>query len=200
MKPGTIFVSHRAEYAALVRQLKTAIQGTSRGKIKVFISEDIVRGEKWRAAIENHLRESESLFLVYGAPYEDWSWCFYEAGYFAALCREQSAPRDIFCISRPNIPAPGPLNDLQMLTDENQLVEAVLNLCARNGIEHDATAVRRCLGEMTKGLFGKLREFVSYPRVYFMANDADFGPNNLIPPDSHLKLRRKTRYLTIYSA
>jgi hypothetical protein len=200
MKPGTIFVSHRAEYAALVRQLKTAIQGTSRGKIKVFISEDIVRGEKWRAAIENHLRESESLFLVYGAPYEDWLWCFYEAGYFAALCREQSAPRDIFCISRPNSPAPGPLNDLQMLTDENQLVEAVLNLYARNGIEHDATAVRRCLGEMTKGLFGKLREFVSYPRVYFMANDADFGPNNLISHDSHLKLRRKTRYLTIYSA
>lgn len=154
MKPGTIFVSHRAEYAALVRQLKTAIQGTSRGKIKVFISEDIVRGEKWRAAIENHLRESESLFLVYGAPYEDWSWCFYEAGYFAALCREQSAPRDIFCISRPNIPAPGPLNDLQMLTDENQLVEAVLNLYARNGIGHDATAVRRCLGEMTKGFSG----------------------------------------------
>ena len=85
MTPGTIFISHRAEYGRLVRELKKAIEQTSRGKIEVFISEDIPRGETWRTSIEDHLQKSESLFLLYGAPYEDWSWCFYEAGYFVTL-------------------------------------------------------------------------------------------------------------------
>jgi hypothetical protein len=67
MTPGTIFISHRAEYGRLVRELKKAIEQTSRGKIEVFISEDIPRGEMWRTSIEDHLQKSESLFLLYGA-------------------------------------------------------------------------------------------------------------------------------------
>ena len=34
MTPGTIFVSHRAEYGSLVKELKKAIETTSRGKIR----------------------------------------------------------------------------------------------------------------------------------------------------------------------
>jgi hypothetical protein len=64
MTPGTIFISHRAEYGRLVRELKKAIEQTSRGKIEVFISEDIPRGEMWRTSIEDHLQKSESLFLL----------------------------------------------------------------------------------------------------------------------------------------
>jgi hypothetical protein len=41
MKPGTIFISHRAEYGNLVRELKKAIETTSRGKIEAIISEDL---------------------------------------------------------------------------------------------------------------------------------------------------------------
>ena len=41
MKPGTIFISHRSEYAELVKALKAAIQETAQGQINVFISEDI---------------------------------------------------------------------------------------------------------------------------------------------------------------
>lgn len=41
MKPGTIFISHRAEYGNLVRVLKKAIETTSRGKIEAIISEDL---------------------------------------------------------------------------------------------------------------------------------------------------------------
>jgi hypothetical protein len=45
MTSGTVFVSHRAEYGKLVRELQKAIEKTSRGK-EVFISEDIPRREK----------------------------------------------------------------------------------------------------------------------------------------------------------
>jgi TIR domain-containing protein len=76
MTPGTVFISHRAEYGKLVHELERGIEKNSRGKIDVFISEEIPRGAAWRAAIEAQLQNAESLFLVYGAPYEDWSWCF----------------------------------------------------------------------------------------------------------------------------
>src|SRR5215469_15413326 len=118
MSPASIFISHRAEYGRVARDLKEAIQKTSEGRIEVFLSEDIPRGERWRPSIEEHLRDAESLFLVYGAAYEDWSWCFYEAGFFAGLDAAEKQSRRTFCIARPNIPAPGPLSDLQMVTDK----------------------------------------------------------------------------------
>jgi hypothetical protein len=41
MTPGTVFISHRAEYGKLVRELEKAIEKNSRGKIDVFISEEV---------------------------------------------------------------------------------------------------------------------------------------------------------------
>ena len=109
MKQGTIFVSHRAEYGRLVRELKKTIETTSRGKITVFISEDLRGAEQWRTAIKSQLEEAESLFLIYGAAYEDWSWCLYEAGFF---CRQRCGPEAVApdllhiaaecCASRPS--------------------------------------------------------------------------------------------------
>ena len=76
MDLAPIFISHRSEYARVARELKKIIEDTSQGRLDVFISEDIPRSQNWRQAIEKHLREAQSLFLIYGAPYEDWSWCF----------------------------------------------------------------------------------------------------------------------------
>ena len=91
MALAPVFVSHRSEYGRVAHALKQVIETASHGQIDVFISEDIPRGDEWRSAIEKHLRDSQSLFLIYGAPYEDWSWCFYEAGYFAATSTPTSA-------------------------------------------------------------------------------------------------------------
>jgi TIR domain len=179
MKQGTIFVSHRAEYASLVRELKKAIETTSRGKIQVFISEDLPGAEKWRAAIKSQLKDAESLFLVYGAAYEDWSWCFYEAGFFAGIDAAQKQSRRTYCIARPNVPPPGPLNDLQVVTDVEQLITDLIDIYDRNSVIYDAAKLRDCISQAAKGLFGKLEEFVSYPRVYFIASAADFGQSEL---------------------
>ncbi|HEY7844192.1 MAG TPA: hypothetical protein VID30_11005, partial [Bradyrhizobium sp.] len=85
MAIAPIFISHRTAYGSVARALKRVIETSSGGAIKVFISEEIPSGNDWRPSIEKHLREGQSLFLIYGAPYEDWSWCFYEAGYFSAV-------------------------------------------------------------------------------------------------------------------
>jgi hypothetical protein len=190
MKPGTIFISHRAEYGRLVRELKKAIETTARGKIEVFISEELRGAEMWRAEIKSQLEKAESLFLVYGAPNEDWSWCFYEAGFFAGLDASRPQPRGIYCIARPNIPPPGPLDDLQMVTDAEQLITDLMDIYDRNKVTYDVGKLRDSISKAGGGLFSKLEDFVSYPRVCFTANDAEFGTGPNIPARALLKGER----------
>ena len=59
MTPGTIFISHRALYASLVKELKRAIETTSRGQIRVFISEQLRGADNWREAIKWQLADVE---------------------------------------------------------------------------------------------------------------------------------------------
>ena len=68
MTPGTIFISHRAQYAGLVKELKKAIETTSRGQIVVFISEELRGADDWREAIKSQLANAQSLFLVLRRP------------------------------------------------------------------------------------------------------------------------------------
>jgi hypothetical protein len=187
MKPGKIFISHKHQYGSLVQELKRTIETTSRGRIEVIISEELPAGAKWRGAIKQHLDESEFLFLIYGAPYEDWSWCFYEAGYFAALAEVQGQERRIYCIARPNMEAPGPLSDLQMVTDNERLITSLIEIYGRNRVVYDAVELRQSITQATKHLFCRLQEFVSYPRVYFIADDADFGPDGDVPAKAILR-------------
>ena len=184
MTPGTIFISHRAEYGSLVRDLKKVIETTSRGSIKVFISEELPRGERWRAAIKSQLEDAESLFLVYGAAYEDWSWCFYEAGFFAGVDAAGKQSRRTYCIARSNVAAPGPLNDLQMVTDKEQFIADLVEIYDRNEVKYDPVKLRDSVDKVAIGLFRKLDEFESYPRVYFLANDRDFGNSPELPAGS----------------
>ena len=157
MTPGTIFISHRAEYGELVRQLKNMIQETSGGKIQVLISEDIARGDEWRVVLEKHLVNSESLFLIYGAPYEDWSWCFYEAGYFAALTQGNGEKRSIYCLVRPNVAPPEPLSHLQLVTDKEQLIQDLLDIYGRNRVNFDAVEVRNGIDRYRKSCLARFR-------------------------------------------
>jgi len=187
MKPGTIFISHRAEYAGLVRQLQKAIDSTSEAPINVVISEDLPAGTTWRTAIESHLDDAECLILVYGAAYEDWSWCFYEVGYFAGLSAREKQSRRIYCIARPDVDPPGPLSDLQMVTDQRGLIAALEDIYERNNVQYNAGELRRSIADAAKGLFGRLEEFVSYPRLYFTANERDFGVHAELPASAVFK-------------
>ena len=143
--------------------------------------------EQWRSAIKAQLEEAESLVLVYGAAYEDWSWCLYEAGFFAGSDAAQKQSRQIYCMSRPNVPPPGPLNDLQVVTDTEALINSLIDIYDRNGVLYEPSKLRESINQAAKGLFRKLNEFVSHPRVYFTANDADFGPRAELPTSAMLK-------------
>ena len=174
MAIAPVFISHRTAYGAVARALKQVIETTSGGKIDVFISEEIPLGNEWRHSIEKHLREGQSLFLIYGAPYEDWSWCFYEAGYFTAV-NPPPSDRKIYCLIRPDIAKPNPLSHLQMVTGNGQLIRELMDLFQRNAIKFDEDQLRERAGKLEQGLFGQIREFEGYPRIYFTASDAEFA-------------------------
>jgi hypothetical protein len=118
-----------------VRELKKAIETTSRGQIDVVISEDLSGAEDWRAAIKSHLEAAKYLILVYGAPYEDWSWCFYETGYFAGTHVAAQQERCVYCIARPKVDPPGPLSDLQMVTDKERLIASLIDIYDRSRVK-----------------------------------------------------------------
>src|SRR5262249_30701038 len=150
------------------------------GQLDVFISEDIPRGNDWREAIEAHLNAAQSLFLIYGAPYEDWSWYFYETGYFAAA-KGNVTGRQIYCLKRHDMAAPGPLDHLQMVTGTHDLTKELMELYERNNIDFDATELRADVSKLEKGLFGALRQFDGYPRLKLTAQEADFTGKREMP-------------------
>ncbi len=178
MALAPVFVSHRSEYGRIARALKQVIEAASHGQIDVFISEDIPRGNEWRPAIEKHLRDGQSLFLIYGAPYEDWSWCFYEAGYFAATSAPAS-DRQTYCLIRPDVTPPTPLSHLQMVTSKDQLIRELIELLRKNAIQLDAVELRQMVDTLEQGLFGDIREFDGYSRVHFVASDADLAKGEI---------------------
>jgi len=187
MKPGTIFISHRSEYADLVKALKAVIQETAQGQINVFISEDIPKADDWRDELEKNLREADSLFLIYGAPYEDWSWCFYETGYFAAQPAREGRERRIFCVKRKEIAVPSPLNHLQAVADEKELVKVIIDIYRQNKIDFDANDLHGRVKAIGSKLFGKIAELRGYSRVVVSINNEEFDGSTGVPADATIE-------------
>jgi len=159
-----IFASHRAEDGSPVRELKRAIESTSRGRIEVAISEDLSESRDWWAALKGYLEGAECLFLISGAPYEDWSWCLYEAGFFDGLARGRRSETPIYCVAHPNVDAPGPLSDPRMVTDNDRLIRDLIEIYRRNEVEYDPVELRQSITEAAKGLFRRVKITISYRR------------------------------------
>jgi len=187
MKPGTIFISHRSEYADLVKALKAVIQETAQGQLNVFISEDIPKADDWRDELEKNLREAENLFLIYGAPYEDWSWCFYETGYFAAQPPRDGRERRIFCVKRKEIAVPSPLNHLQAVADEKELVRVIIDIYRQNKVDFDANDLLERVKTIGRRLFGKIAELRGYSRVIVSINNDELDAATGVPADAILE-------------
>jgi hypothetical protein len=186
MAKGTIFISHREEYAPLVSDLKNLVADASGGKIKAFISQEIHHGKDWRKILEERLRDCDHLFLVYGAPYEDWSWCFYEAGYFSGHRPETSPKGETFCVLRPGVPPPGPLAHLQMITGAGALKEALSRIFDTNEVRYDAAKLLESIEGICPRLFGEIEEFHGYPRLYLAGKNKEFHDAKVIPGTAKL--------------
>ena len=178
-----VFISHRHEYAKQVAALKSAIQDCSNGKVRVFISEDIDHGKEWRYELEQTLRDASALLLVYGTPEEDWSWCFYEAGYFAAQPRtpDIKGDRRICCIVPPNMPIPGPLSHLQAVTGPDDLIDAIQDIYKAHDVRYDAAELRDAIAGVCHQLFRRLKRYKAQTRVMLSIKDDNLDKLSEIP-------------------
>ncbi|MBV8839759.1 MAG: toll/interleukin-1 receptor domain-containing protein [Alphaproteobacteria bacterium] len=186
MPGASIFVSHRAEYGSKARALKKAIIAASGGAIDVFISEEIPSGTDWRELLEKRLDACSDLIFLYGAPYEDWTWCLYEAGYFTGRRPGSEADGHLHCIVRPDIPPPGPLNHRQLITTPDVLCTTLEAIFAAAGIADARAALAAELNVINASLFDELEELHSYPRLYLTAKKESLTGVEGIPASARL--------------
>jgi TIR domain len=104
-----IFISHRAEDAALAKSIKKMMEVLAAGRLLFHISEEMPKGTDWYKWIKDRLVESRMLLLLFTDNTAAWDWCLYEAGLFTQW---DDDTRRIICLHTSRQP-PAPLNHLQ---------------------------------------------------------------------------------------
>jgi hypothetical protein len=103
----SIFASHSHEYQELARDFKRSIESIqSRVPLKVYISEEMPGGAKWRSLVRSELRVASVFVLLYPHSGMRMDWCSYELGVF-----QQDKDRPIVCIRNIDIPIPPDITD-----------------------------------------------------------------------------------------
>jgi hypothetical protein len=107
LRSVSLFASHSHEYQELAREFKRSIESIqTRVPLKVFISEEMPGGAKWRGLVRSELREADALVLLYPHSGMRLDWCSYELGVF-----QQDKDRAIVCIRNIDIQAPPDITD-----------------------------------------------------------------------------------------
>jgi hypothetical protein len=126
-----IFISHKLEDAALAKQLKTVLASLAKGRLAVYISEEIHPGDPWEEEIRTKLRASQIFLLLYTNPEYDWGWCLYEAGLFSPL--EAGRGRRLICLFPADGDPPRQLQNLQgVRARKKELMENFLHPLCRH--------------------------------------------------------------------
>jgi hypothetical protein len=79
-----------------------------------------------------------------------------------------------------------------MVTDCDQFIDELIQIYSRNSVSLNHVELRAKIVEMTKGLFGRLAEYVGHPRVYFTASDTDLRSGAELPPNATLTSDKTT--------
>jgi hypothetical protein len=125
-----IFISHKKDHSDQAKLIVNAL-----GKIvlpeECFVSEEISKASDFRTEIRSGIIEAKCFVLPYGDPKLDWSWCFYEAGLYAAQRMlgpiskvgtppdtSEGASRPIYCLCPEGVNPPSPLANLQIINDD----------------------------------------------------------------------------------
>jgi hypothetical protein len=113
----TIFASYKNENLALVKKLKTELENVlrpdQRHLLRIFVAPEIQGGDFYHRQIQAALKDHDCFILLYtdaSVPTMDWSWCFYESGFY--LSQHDAAPK-LIVLHHPDVQPPPPLNLLQ---------------------------------------------------------------------------------------
>lgn len=88
-----IFISHKSTDAEHAKEIKQQLE-LATPQLKVFLSQDIQKGDKWEEEIRVALRESYWLIFLYTDPSARWDWCIYEVGLFAGYVEKEKEEKE----------------------------------------------------------------------------------------------------------
>jgi hypothetical protein len=74
-----------------------------------------------------------------------------------------------------------------MVSDQKTLIATLEDIYKRNDVAYNSGELRRSIGDAAKGLFCRLEEFRSYPRLYFTADDGHFVAQGHLPASAAFK-------------
>src|SRR5262249_38949462 len=118
-----VFISHKAEDAALAKFIKKVIEVYAAGRLVFHISEEMPKGADWYKWIKDRLVESRMLLLLFTDNTVAWDWCLYEAGLFTQW---DDDTRRIICLHTGRQP-PAPLKHLQSVPARGEEIAQFLH-------------------------------------------------------------------------
>jgi hypothetical protein len=123
------FLSHKEKDVELAKIVKKAINRVI--PIQIFISEEIRKAEYFRQEILANLDRANCFVFIFTDPSDDWSWCFYEAGFYDRFAAQAGGShRPIYCLHLPDTPPPSPLAHLPAIKAQTEDIERWLSdLC-----------------------------------------------------------------------
>lgn len=160
MSTFKFFVSYKAEdeeiasaFADTISDLAADLRTSD--SLAIEMARDIPHGESWHTDIHKSLSSTDTFFLLYTGPSDDWTWCTYEAGVFKGLCMagEESARERLLCVLLyPNDPLPGPLQGTQSIPAKASRVVKMLERAFGKALaeREDALAAKQRLSSEKK--------------------------------------------------
>jgi TIR domain len=106
-----VFLSHKKKDFRAANQIRDVLRLNSAGRIDVFMSENITKGDDWQGKIEQALYEADWFVLLFSGVGDDWSWCHHEAGIFRGMVYPDS--ERLVVLYPPNVELPDPLKKYQ---------------------------------------------------------------------------------------
>jgi hypothetical protein len=106
-----VFLSHKQKDYKAAEQIREVLRINSAGRIHVFLSENIAKGDDWQDEIEKELHRSDWFLLLFAGQDDDWSWCHHEAGIFRGMMYPDADRVVVFY--PPNVALPDPLKKYQ---------------------------------------------------------------------------------------
>jgi hypothetical protein len=106
-----VFLSHKHKDYEAADRIGNVLRFNSAGRLRVFLSENIAKGDDWQKEIEKELYESDWFVLLFSGVDQDWAWCHHEAGFFRGVMYP-NADR-IVVLYPPNVTLPDPLKKYQ---------------------------------------------------------------------------------------
>jgi hypothetical protein len=107
-----IFISHKDGDREAAKDIHDLLKRYGKGKLDVFVSEELPKGEGWREALLEQLRLADRLVLLYTDPHQNWDWCLYESGFFHGR-HDQDKSKRLVVVHDSEISPPKPLQYIQ---------------------------------------------------------------------------------------